>query len=143
MQKNWNLDPINNNISMQGEPLPTITQRHLITRNGNKTSRSHGVLQLLKDNEVHVLSQLPPRIIRLVLRGQVLGFQTLEQILQCLVLGHWTTTAKDMEQHCQLNEFVAAFAYDCIPHHLQHRVRLPAHKQLLILHMLEILVPVA
>jgi hypothetical protein len=77
---------------------------------------------------VHVLSQLPPGIIRLVLCGQVLGFQILEQILQCLVLHHWTTTAKDMEQRRQLNKFAAAFANDCIPHHLQYRVRLPAHK---------------
>jgi hypothetical protein len=89
-----------------------------------------------------VLSQLPSGIIRLVLRGQVLGFQTLEQISQGLILGHWTTTAQDMEQRCQLNEFAAAFAYDCIPHHLQHRVHLSAHKQLLVLDMLAILVPV-
>jgi hypothetical protein len=89
-----------------------------------------------------VLSQLPPRIIKPVLRGQVLGFQILEQISQRLILGHWTTTAQDMEQRRQLNEFAAAFAYHCIPHHLQHRVRLSAHKQLLVLDMLTILVPV-
>ena len=73
----------------------------------------------------------------------MLGFQTLEWIVQRLVLGHWMTKAKDMEQHCQLNEFAVAFAYNCIPHHLQHHVCLPAYKQLMILHMLAILVLVA
>ena len=37
---------------------------------------------------------------------------------------------------------MAAFTYNCILHHLQHHVHLPAHKQLLILYMLAILVPI-
>lgn len=125
---------------MQGEPLPTITRRHLITRNGNKTERSHVVLQLVKNKEVHVLCKLSTGIVGPV---QVFHLQVLEQITQRIVLVHWTTTAKNKEQHRNLDELVATFSSNGVLHHLQHGVNLLVDKELLVLHVLGSLVPIA
>jgi hypothetical protein len=72
----------------------------------------------------------------------MLRSQILQQLIQRLILGHWTTTAKNMKQHCKLHKLPATFPDYGILHHLQHGVALPASEELLILCVFAALIPI-
>ncbi len=103
-----------NHICMNTSPQTTIYGGNFITQDCYEPSNLDGLDNDLLNLVMHEFSKSPTTNAKLMHWGVLWDIQTLEELIQGLILQHWMTMRQNMKQRFYLSNFPIPFPYRSI-----------------------------